>query len=254
VGGPQLAQLMFPQFDATAERAVVVRGMAASPGAAVGRAVFDSATAVQWAQRGESVVLVRKETNPDDLSGMIAAAGILTSRGGKTSHAAVVARGMGKTAVCSADALVVDALGRRACADGTDIVEGDLLSVDGSTGEVFLGALPVVPSPVVRYLEDGLEAAVAAADEDAGELVRAVDRLLQHADGVRTMAVRANADTAEDAERARKMGAEGHRSVPDRAHVPRRPAGPGRTGRSRRVCAGAGGGPGGARASRSAPT
>jgi pyruvate,orthophosphate dikinase len=116
VGGPQLAQLMFPQFDATADRTVLVAGMAASPGAAVGRAVFDSATAVEWAARGEPVVLVRKETNPDDLSGMIAAAGILTSRGGKTSHAAVVARGMGKTAVCGADGLLVDLEGRRATA------------------------------------------------------------------------------------------------------------------------------------------
>lgn len=106
-------------------------------------------------ERGEAVVLVRKETNPDDLSGMIAAAGILTSRGGKTSHAAVVARGMGKTAVCGADMLVVDTAHRRASADGTEIVEGDVLSVDGSTGEVFLGALPVVPSPVVRYLRTG---------------------------------------------------------------------------------------------------
>jgi pyruvate, orthophosphate dikinase len=83
VGGPQLAQLMFPQFDATADRTVLVRGLAASPGAAVGRAVFDSATAVEWTARGEPVVLVRKETNPDDLSGMIASVGILTSRGGK---------------------------------------------------------------------------------------------------------------------------------------------------------------------------
>jgi pyruvate,orthophosphate dikinase len=209
VGGPQLAQLMFPQFDASAERVVLVRGMAASPGAAVGRAVFDSATAVEWASRGDAVVLVRKETNPDDLSGMIAAAGILTSRGGKTSHAAVVARGMGKTAVCGADGLLVDAEGRRATAGGTDIAEGDLLSVDGSTGEVFLGELPVVPSPVVRYLADGLAAAEQVADQDARELVRAVDRLLRHADGVRTMGVRANADTAADGERARKMGAQG---------------------------------------------
>ena len=94
---------MFPQFDAGAERKLLTRGMAASPGAAVGKVVFDSATAVAWAARGERVVLVRKETNPEDLEGMIAATGILTSRGGKTSHAAVVARGMGKTAVCGAE-------------------------------------------------------------------------------------------------------------------------------------------------------
>ena len=121
--------------------------MAASPGAAVGRAVFDSPTAKAWAERGEQVVLVRKETNPDDLEGMIAANGILTARGGKTSHAAVVARGMGKTCVCGAEALDVDAAAKTARVGSTVINEGDEISIDGSTGEVFLGAMPVVPSP-----------------------------------------------------------------------------------------------------------
>ena len=100
---------MFPRFDETAERTLLATGMNASPGAAVGKAVFDSDTAVEWAERGEDVILVRKETNPDDLRGMVAARGILTSRGGKTSHAAVVARGMGRTCVCGAEALDVDA-------------------------------------------------------------------------------------------------------------------------------------------------
>jgi pyruvate,orthophosphate dikinase len=209
VTGAQLAQLMFPQFSAKAERTVLTRGMAASPGAAVGRVVFDSATAVAWAARGERVVLVRRETNPDDLEGMIAAAGILTSRGGKTSHAAVVARGMGKTAVCGAESLEVDPVALTARADDVTITEGELLSIDGSTGEVFLGELPVVASPVVRYLEEGLQAALADADTDAVELVRAVDRMLAHADEVRRMQVRANADNAGDADRARAMGAEG---------------------------------------------
>ena len=109
VSGSQLALLMFPQFDRSVARELLTKGMAASPGAAVGRAVFDSPTAKAWAERGEQVVLVRKETNPDDLEGMIAANGILTARGGKTSHAAVVARGMGKTCVCGAEALDVDA-------------------------------------------------------------------------------------------------------------------------------------------------
>ena len=100
---------MFPRFDDAAPTAqLIAKGMNASPGAAVGKAVFDSDTAVEWAERGEKVILVRRETNPDDLHGMIAAAGILTSRGGKTSHAAVVARGMGKTCVCGAEALEVD--------------------------------------------------------------------------------------------------------------------------------------------------
>ena len=93
---------MFPRFDASAARSLLATGMNASPGAAVGKAVFDSDTAVEWAERGEDVILVRKETNPDDLRGMVAARGILTSRGGKTSHAAVVARGMGRTCVCGA--------------------------------------------------------------------------------------------------------------------------------------------------------
>ena len=209
VGGAQLAQLMFPQFDAGAERTSFTRGMAASPGAAVGKVVFDSATAVAWAANGESVVLLRKETNPEDLEGMIAASGILTSRGGKTSHAAVVARGMGKTAVCGAESLHVDEERQVAHADGVDVHQGDVLSIDGSTGEVFVGQLPVVPSPVVKYLEEGLDPALEQVDDDTADLIRAVDRLLAHADSVRTMQVRANADTGQDALRARRMGAQG---------------------------------------------
>jgi len=209
VTGAQLAQLMFPQFDVAAERTLLTKGMAASPGAAVGRVVFDSATAVAWQARGERVLLVRKETNPEDLEGMIAATGILTSRGGKTSHAAVVARGMGKTAVCGAESLEVDAAGLVATAGGVTVREGDVLSIDGSTGEVFVGELPVVPSPVVLYLEEGLDVALDKVDEGTADVVRAVARLLTHADGVRRLRVRANADTGADAERARRMGAEG---------------------------------------------
>jgi pyruvate, orthophosphate dikinase len=209
VTGAQLAQLMFPQFDAAAERTLLTKGMAASPGAAVGKVVFDSATAVEWKARGERVLLVRKETNPEDLEGMIAATGILTSRGGKTSHAAVVARGMGKTAVCGAESLDVDAAGLVATAGGVTVHEGDLLSIDGSTGEVFVGEIPVVPSPVVLYLEEGLDTALDKVDEGTADVVRAVDRLLTHADGVRRLRVRANADTGADADRARRMGAEG---------------------------------------------
>jgi pyruvate,orthophosphate dikinase len=213
VSGAQLAQLMFPQFDIAAERHLLTRGMAASPGAAVGKVVFDSATAVAWQARGERVVLVRKETNPEDLEGMIAATGILTSRGGKTSHAAVVARGMGKTAVCGADSLEVDASAHVAHAGGVTIHEGDVLSIDGTTGEIFVGELPVVPSPVVLLLEKGLDSALAtlsaSGDEGTADVVRAVDRLLMHADGVRRLRVRANADNAADADRSRRMGAEG---------------------------------------------
>ncbi len=209
VTGAQLALLMFPQFDRSAERVLLTKGMAASPGAAVGRAVFDSPTAQEWAARGEQVVLVRRETNPDDLGGMIAANGILTQRGGKTSHAAVVARGMGKTCVCGAEQLDIDVVAKRLTLGSTTISEGDEISIDGTTGEVFAGAMPVVPSPVATYIENGLESALADADAETADLVKAVDRVLSHADAVRRLAVRANADTHEDAARARSLGAQG---------------------------------------------
>jgi len=209
VSGEQLGQLMFPQFDPGSDRQLLTRGMAASPGAAVGSVVFDSAAAVKAAAAGETVILVRRETNPDDLEGMIAANGILTSRGGKTSHAAVVARGMGKTCVCGAEELEVDAVAGEVRVGETVLRAGDMVSIDGSTGDVFAGEVAVVPSPVARYLEDGLEAALYGTDEGTAFLVRAVDRLLRHADRRRRLKVRANADTAPDAAMARSLGAEG---------------------------------------------
>ena len=209
VSGTQLAQLMFPQFDAATKEKVIATGMAASPGAAVGKAVFDSATAVKWADQGERVVLVRRETNPDDLEGMIAANGILTARGGKTSHAAVVARGMGKTCVCGADAIEVSHADRTATIGNVVVKEGDMISIDGSTGHVYLGELAVVPSPVSNYLENGLAVASATDDAEISALVKAVDRILKHADSVRRLNIRTNADTAEDAKWARNLGAEG---------------------------------------------
>ncbi|MEU0148517.1 pyruvate, phosphate dikinase [Streptomyces sp. NPDC006288] len=205
VNGAQLAQLMFPRFDHGAASVLLGRGIAASPGAAVGKAVFDSYTAVKWSRSGEKVILIRRETNPDDLDGMIAAEGILTSRGGKTSHAAVVARGMGKTCVCGAEEIEVDTKRRRLTVGDTVVEEGDLVSVDGSTGKVYLGEVPVVPSPVVEYFEGRMHA---GADE-ADELVGAVHRIMAYADRVRRLRVRANADNAEDASRARRFGAQG---------------------------------------------
>ena len=204
VTGAQLAQLMFPRFGADEALRPLTSGMNASPGAAVGRVVFDSATAIRWAAEGEAVILVRRETNPDDLGGMIAAQGILTSRGGKTSHAAVVARGMGKTCVCGAESVEVDASAKTMTVDGTTLVEGDLISLDGTTGAVYVGEVPVVPSPVVEYFEGTL-------DPDAAQdpLVLAVHRLMAHADSAARMGVRANADTAADASRARRFGARG---------------------------------------------
>ncbi|QZY30226.1 pyruvate, phosphate dikinase [Nocardioides coralli] len=201
VTGDQLAQLMFPRFDERAERTLLATGMNASPGAAVGKAVFDSDTAVEWAERGEDVILVRKETNPDDLRGMVAARGILTSRGGKTSHAAVVARGMGRTCVCGAEALDVDAGAREfRVRDGETVREGDVISIDGTTGEVFAGEVPVSDALVVRHFEGE------KVDDD---LVDAVGRVMAHADGARRLRVRANADTPDDAARARRFGAQG---------------------------------------------
>ncbi|WP_247197051.1 pyruvate, phosphate dikinase [Streptomyces sp. GESEQ-35] len=206
VTGAQLAQLMFPRFDDEAKVEKVGRGIAASPGAAVGKAVFDSYTAVKWSRSGEKVILVRRETNPDDLDGMIAAEGILTSRGGKTSHAAVVARGMGKTCVCGAEELEVDTKRRRMTVPGGHVVEeGDLISIDGSSGKVYLGEVPVVPSPVVEYFEGRMHAGA----QDADELVEAVHRIMAFADRKRRLRVRANADNAEDALRARRFGAQG---------------------------------------------
>ncbi|WP_086016467.1 pyruvate, phosphate dikinase [Streptomyces davaonensis] len=206
VTGAQLAQLMFPKFDEEAKVEQVGRGIAASPGAAVGKAVFDSYTAVKWSRSGEKVILVRRETNPDDLDGMIAAEGILTSRGGKTSHAAVVARGMGKTCVCGAEELEVDTKRRRMTVPGGHVVEeGDVISIDGSSGKVYLGEVPVVPSPVVEYFEGRMHAGA----QDADELVEAVHRIMAFADRKRRLRVRANADNAEDAMRARRFGAQG---------------------------------------------
>ena len=211
VTGDQLTQLMFPQFDAKAEKELIARGMAASPGAAVGKIAFDNAQAVEAAEKGIKTVLVRRETNPDDLPGMVAAEGVLTARGGKTSHAAVVARGMGKTCVCGAESLVIDAAAGTVTIGDLVLTADDTIAIDGQTGEIFRGEVPVTDSPVTTYLAEGLEAGLAAAGDDAGtrELVEAVDKLLSHADKVRRLRVRANADTPLDSKRAIEFGAEG---------------------------------------------
>lgn len=212
VTGDQLNQLMFPQFDADAEREVIAKAMGASPGAAVGRIAFDNEQAETMAGEGTSCILVRRETNPDDLAGMVAADGVLTARGGKTSHAAVVARGMGKTCVVGAEALLIDAEEGTLQVRGDDRVftTEDVIAIDGTTGEIFLGDVPVVDSPVMTYISHGLDAGLEASpDDDTRELVQAVDRLLTHADSVRRLRVRANADTPGDARNARDRGAEG---------------------------------------------
>lgn len=185
----QLDQLLHPQFDKNASYDVVAKGLNASPGAAVGEAVFSADDAVAVAEAGRKCVLVRWETNPDDLAGMIAAEGILTSHGGKTSHAAVIARGMGTPCVCGAEALRIDAEAKKASITGTDIVikQGDVISLDGTTGSVVLGSVDLV------------------LPEMTGDL----DTILEWADEFRTMGVRANADNPEDAELSRSFGAAG---------------------------------------------
>lgn len=185
----QLDQLLHPQFDKNASYDTVAKGLNASPGAAVGEAVFSAADAVAVTEAGRKCVLVRWETNPDDLAGMIAAEGILTSHGGKTSHAAVIARGMGTPCVCGAEALKIDAEKKEAVITGKNVVirEGDMISIDGTTGLVVMGAVDLV------------------LPELSGDL----DTILEWADVFRTMGVRANADNPEDAELSRGFGAEG---------------------------------------------
>jgi pyruvate,orthophosphate dikinase len=204
VSGGELARLMFPRFDTSStEVKKLTTAVSASPGAAVGQAVFDSETAVRQSRNGEKVILVRRETNPDDLHGMIAAQGVLTSRGGKTSHAAVVARGMGKTCVCGAEELEVDEEEKRFTAPGdVTVSEGDVISIDGTSGVVYLGEVPVVASNVVQYFEGEVA-------PDADDLVRAVHTIMTHADSRRTLGVRANADNGPDCARARRFGAGG---------------------------------------------
>jgi pyruvate, orthophosphate dikinase len=203
VTGAELARLMFPRFDVSdGDVTLLTTAVSASPGAAVGKAVFDSTTAVAWAERGEQVILVRRETDPEDLHGMIAAQGVLTSRGGKTSHAAVVARGMGKTCVCGAESLKVDAALKRFTVADVTVAEGDVISIDGTSGNVYLGEVPVVASNIVQYFEGELS-------PDCDELVAAVHTLMTHADAKRALGVYANADNGPDCARSRRFGATG---------------------------------------------
>jgi pyruvate,orthophosphate dikinase len=174
-------------IDPKAEFEVAATGLNASPGAASGKVVFDADTAAERAENGEDVILVRWETTPDDIHGMIAAKGILTAHGGMTSHAAVVARGMGTPCVAGCEALSVDAKGRTAALHGKQIAEGDVITIDGGTGQVILGPVDLVPPQI---------------NED-------FKTILGWADSMRRLKVRANADTPEDAAKAREFGAQG---------------------------------------------
>jgi pyruvate,orthophosphate dikinase len=183
----QLDQLLHPRIDPSASYEVAARGLNASPGAASGGIVFDADTAEERGRNGEAVILVRWETTPDDIHGMIAAQGILTAHGGMTSHAAVVARGMGKPCVAGCEALSVDANARQASLDGKKLGEGEVITIDGGTGEVIVGEVALI----------------------APEINEDFETVLAWADDVRRLKVRANADTPEDAAKAREFGAQG---------------------------------------------
>ncbi|MFL5931341.1 MAG: pyruvate, phosphate dikinase [Gaiellaceae bacterium] len=183
----QLDQLLHPMIDPSAHYEVAARGLNASPGAASGKIVFDADTAADRGAAGEAVVLVRWETTPDDIHGMIGAQGILTAHGGMTSHAAVVARGMGKPCVAGCDALQLDVDNGRGTLNGRAFAAGDTITIDGGTGEVILGTVDLVPPQM---------------NED-------FETILGWADALRRLQVRANADTPEDATRAREFGAQG---------------------------------------------
>ncbi len=180
----------------------IARGLNASPGAASGKVVFSADEAQAWGARGESVILVRRETTPDDYHGMIASQGILTSAGGTNSHAAVVARGEGIPAVCGADAIKLDFESKAFSADGTSVAEGDVITIDGFTGKVFVGEPPVKESE----LEEARRGDVAARER---KIWKAFESLMAHADRSRRMRVRANADTPDQATNSRERGAEG---------------------------------------------
>jgi pyruvate,orthophosphate dikinase len=202
VPAAHLDQLLHPIIDPSIRATPLCIGLPASPGAASGRAVFDPDTAEQRSLAGESVILVRDETTPEDFHGIVAARAVLTARGGMTSHAAVVARGMGKCAVVGCKDIHVDLERRSFSVDGKEIVEGDWLTLDGATGRVFAGDLSTIPSEVVRVTSGALAASQAP-------LYQSYAELLGWADEVRKLRVRANADTPRDARIARSFGAEG---------------------------------------------
>jgi pyruvate,orthophosphate dikinase len=202
VPAAEIEQLLHPIIDPAVSAEPLCTGLPASPGAASGVAVFDPHSAEERASFGENVILVRDETTPEDFHGIVAARAVLTARGGMTSHAAVVARGMGKCAVVGCKDIEVDLEHRRFSVDGSEISEGDWLTLDGATGRVFAGNLPTIPSEVVRVTSGALPAKNAPVYQSYSEL-------LGWADEVRTLKVRANADTPADARVARSFGAEG---------------------------------------------
>jgi len=205
----QLNQLLRPIFDqkgkdfADKEGRLLGKGLAAGPGAATGRIVFHAEDAVEWKQRGERVVLCRIETSPDDIRGMDAAQGILTARGGMTSHAALVARQMGKVCVAGCEALNIDYVARSLKVDQAELKEGDWISIDGSTGEVFKGEIHTLPSEVLQVLLGG------SPKPKTSLIYQQFSKLMKWADEVRTLGVRTNADQPDQAAIAKAFGSEG---------------------------------------------
>ena len=205
----QLNQFLRPVFDpagkaaAIREGKLVAKGINAGPGAATGKVVFNAADAEEWAARGEEVMLVRIETSPEDIRGMSVASGILTSAGGATSHAALVARQMGKVCVVGAKDLVIDYKKRTIAVAGRTIKEGDYISIDGMTGEVIEGEIATRPSEVLQVIIEG------TSDAEASSLYRDFDELMSWANVIRTLRVRANADKPDQARKAVAFGAEG---------------------------------------------
>ncbi len=183
----QVEQMLHPTIDPRAKLIVFAKGLNASPGAATGQVVFDADQAERWTQKGKKVILVRPETSPDDVHGMIASQGILTARGGLTSHAAVVARGIGKPCVAGCEQITVDLVKKQIKVEKTIIKEGDIISLNGASGEAILGAAPLIEPKMTNELKT----------------------LLGFADKIRKLGVRVNADTARDARRGREFGAEG---------------------------------------------
>jgi pyruvate,orthophosphate dikinase len=202
VDANRLEELFKRVISSSAKTDAIAHGLNASPGAATGKVVFSADEAQQWAERGEKVILVRRETTPDDYHGMVASQGILTSAGGTNSHAAVVARGEGIPAVCGADQIKIDLSSRAFSADGTIVKEGEVVTIDGFTGNVFVGELPLEESVLER---------ARSGDPKAREegIWKAFERLMRHADERRRLRVRANADTPDQSQNARDRGAEG---------------------------------------------
>jgi pyruvate,orthophosphate dikinase len=186
----QLEQLLFPRVDPAAHVTPIARGVPASPGAASGGAVFDADTAVVWGKQGKAVILVRVETNPNDVHGMVEAKGILTQTGGTASHAALVARGMGRPCVVGASSIDVDVRQRKFSANGTTIKEGDQITIDGTTGDVYVGNVPTIEARSLNQHP-------------------AASAILRWADEFRRLQVWANADYPRDATKARENGAQG---------------------------------------------